>query len=157
MLSEAIVFPSRGDGALKWLAIGGFLSLASVLVLPQFGLYDYYLRTLEAGTVGRKEPPSFSDWGGLFVDGLKVFVVLLVYQVVPVVVPTVLATFVLPAGTQPGRGAVRPAGSASHYWRSSSSGRWRCCSCSASSRRHWPGCRRTDRCRQRSTRAQSVG
>lgn len=102
MFSQALAYPKRGDGAVKRLFVGGILLLLSILVLPAFLLYGYFLRVLGSTASGETEPPDFDDWGEMFVDGLKVFVVILVYllpvYVMAFVVP-VLYTFVVPMGT----------------------------------------------------------
>lgn len=102
MLGDALSYPRRGDGAAKRIFVGGALLLLSFLLLPASLLYGFFLRVLGATARGETEPPDFDDWGGLFVDGLKVFVVFLVYllpvYVMAVVVPVVYTSLV-PMGT----------------------------------------------------------
>jgi hypothetical protein len=54
-----------------------------------FVLQGYLVRVLDAAARRERTPPSFTQWGALFVDGLKVFVVNLVYGLF-VVVPLAL-------------------------------------------------------------------
>lgn len=102
MLREAIAYPIRGEGAGKRLFVGGVLVLLSILVVPAFFLYGYFLRVLESTARGGTEPPTFDGWRELFVDGFKAFVVVLAYllpvYVLAVVLPAVY-TFVVPMGS----------------------------------------------------------
>jgi hypothetical protein len=79
MLSDALSFPRRGDDWLSTLLVGGILTLLGFLILPVFVLQGYLVRVLDAGAHEEQTPPSFTQWGTLFVDGLKMFVVNIVY------------------------------------------------------------------------------
>jgi hypothetical protein len=84
MLSDALSFPRRGDDWLPTLLIGGVLSvLASfgplLLFVPFFVLQGYLVRVLDRAARDQRLPPSFTEWGSLVVDGLKAFVVSVVY------------------------------------------------------------------------------
>ncbi|AFK19562.1 DUF4013 domain-containing protein [Haloferax mediterranei ATCC 33500] len=57
--------------------------LGSFLIIPMFLLFGYLVRVLGATASGDPEPPAFDDWGGMAVDGVKGFVVTLVYGFVP--------------------------------------------------------------------------
>ena len=84
MFEEAIRYPWKGEDNVKNVAIGGVLTLLSVFLLPMFFVYGYSLeviRRVSAGDV--EEPPAWEDWGTLFVDGLKVFVITFVYSLIP--------------------------------------------------------------------------
>lgn len=85
MLEAALRYPTNGEKALERILIGGVLVVLSVFVLPAFLVYGYLVRSLAAVAAGDEEPPAFDDWEGLFVDGIKAFVVALVYGAVPVV------------------------------------------------------------------------
>lgn len=91
MLRDALAYPARGDGTVKRVGLGGALLLLSTLVLPAFLLYGYFLRVLGSAASGETEPPDFDEWGEMFVDGLRVFVVVLAY-----LLPVFLMTFVMP-------------------------------------------------------------
>jgi len=52
-------------------------------------VYGHYVRELRSVIAGGDEPPEFEDWGDLLADGVKLFVVTLVY-----VVPAVLVFLV---------------------------------------------------------------
>ncbi|WP_435193935.1 DUF4013 domain-containing protein [Natronomonas sp. EA1] len=98
MLGEAVGFPKRGDSWLKTILIGGILSLLSFLIIPAFFLQGYFLRVLAAGAREDPEPPTFSDWGDLFVTGLLFIVIAIGYFIVPTVL-LVLVTVIVGVGT----------------------------------------------------------
>lgn len=109
MLEEALRYPLENEDRLSTLLIGGVLlavpvlaSLLSVVLLPlalvavlltlPFALVGqgYLLRVLRSAATGEAAAPSFTDWGRLFVDGLKLLVVSLVYGLAAVVPTAVL-------------------------------------------------------------------
>ncbi|WP_318569251.1 DUF4013 domain-containing protein [Salinigranum marinum] len=79
MLFDALSFPRRGDDWLSTLLVGGVLTLLGVLVLPAFVVQGYLVRVLDHAARRERTPPSFTQWGTLFVDGLKLTVVNFVY------------------------------------------------------------------------------
>jgi hypothetical protein len=79
MLSDALSFPRRGDDWLSTLLVGGVLTLLGVFVLPAFVVQGYLVRVLDRAARRERTPPSFTQWGTLFVDGLKLTVVNVVY------------------------------------------------------------------------------
>lgn len=96
MLSDALSFPQRGDDWLPTLILGGVLTLLGVLILPAIILQGYLVRVLDHAARDERAPPSFTEWGGLFVDGLKVLVVNFVYGLVALVpVSVVFASLVV--------------------------------------------------------------
>ncbi|QCC47618.1 DUF4013 domain-containing protein [Halobellus limi] len=91
MLSDALSYPLNGDSPLRTILVGGLLSLLTVFVIPVFFLQGYYVRILRGASSGDSEPPTFSDWGDLLVDGLKLFAVNLLVSLVVLVVMFVVA------------------------------------------------------------------
>lgn len=91
MIEEAINYPRDGDDARTTILIGGVLGLLSVLVVPIFLLLGFTIRVLRSVESGEETPPTFGDWGELFVDGLKAFAIAVVYFVVPFVVLAITA------------------------------------------------------------------
>ncbi|MBM4240871.1 MAG: DUF4013 domain-containing protein [Euryarchaeota archaeon] len=67
----------------KKVIILGILFIISFLIIPAFLVLGYVFKALKACIVGVSELPDLDDWGGMFVDGLKVFVVQLVYFIIP--------------------------------------------------------------------------
>lgn len=116
MLSDALWFLKRSDDWVATTIIGGVLSLLSVLIVPAFILQGYFVRAMRAAADGDETAPSFTDWGGLVVDGLKLFVVVLGWSLV-VVVPIIILTVVLGVGSAlltqgaPDPSSAAPAGS----------------------------------------------
>ena len=108
MIEEAINYPRNGDDALTTLLIGGVLGLLSVLVVPIFLLFGFTVRVLRSVEDGEEAPPTFGDWGDLFVDGLRAFAITLVYSLVPLIVlgVTVGGTAVALVAGDAGPGAI---------------------------------------------------
>ncbi|GAA0258853.1 DUF4013 domain-containing protein [Halobaculum roseum] len=94
MLEDALGYPLRTDDRVATLVIGGALIVASVFVLPAFVLQGYLLRVLRSAATDERAAPSFTDWGELFVDGLKLVVVQAAYGLV-VSIPIVAAVVAL--------------------------------------------------------------
>ena len=88
MIQDAIDYPRTGDDALTTILIGGVLSLFGFLVIPAILVSGYLVRVLRGSMAGVGDPPVFDDWGDLFIDGLKAFVVGVVYSIVPFLVFT---------------------------------------------------------------------
>ncbi|WP_224334819.1 DUF4013 domain-containing protein [Haloprofundus halobius] len=76
-------YPTNADDWVETLLIGAVLILLGVLVLPMFLVLSYYLRVARWSMRGEERPPSFTESGALFVDGVKAAAVLLAYQLVP--------------------------------------------------------------------------
>ena len=82
-VKKAVFFPLRGE---KWgmkLLIGSALSFASYIIpiLPIFPIFGYFWRIMHQIIVKDEDPgmPEWNDWGKLFLDGIKVFGVYLIY------------------------------------------------------------------------------
>lgn len=85
MFEEALNYPREGTDGWKTIAIGGVLSLLSVLFIPVFLVLGYGARVLRAAAVDPETSvaPAFDDWEGMFIDGLKQFAVAFVYLLIP--------------------------------------------------------------------------
>lgn len=118
MLDDAIAYPRRDeDEWLRTTLVGGLaLVLGFVPVLPELVLGGYYARLLS--TPESETPPRFEDWEDLLIDGLRLFVVSLVYTLVPAFLLGLLgAMFAAVVGigaltlpVEPGSGAARSLG-----------------------------------------------
>lgn len=110
MLREALAFPRNREGATRDLLVGGVLVLTSPLVVPALLLQGYLLQVMDAGARGRDHPPAFGPWGRLIVDGVKAWIVVLVWWVLPTAIfvggSAVAAVFVLPLSATGGVGSV---------------------------------------------------
>lgn len=90
MLEEAISYPTKGDGGIARLIIGGTLTFFSIFLIPAFFVAGYMMRTMKAASRNEEEPPEFTDWGAMFVDGVKGAVVAIAYSLIPIVVMAVM-------------------------------------------------------------------
>ncbi|MFB6155200.1 MAG: DUF4013 domain-containing protein [Haloferacaceae archaeon] len=79
MLDDALAYVNGSDDLLSTVVIGGLLVPLSALVLPGLVLQGYLVRVVRESAVGDDVAPSFTEWGTLFVDGLKVLGVTLGY------------------------------------------------------------------------------
>lgn len=118
MFEDALRFPWTGEKKIETLAIGGVLTLLGVFLVPILFVYGYLIRVIRQTASGEvDEPPAFSDWKELLVDGLIGFVISLVYTLIPGIVITVGAVVVFgsfgivgSAATDSGSGGVLAAG-----------------------------------------------
>lgn len=85
-IEDAVTYPMESDDWIVTVLIGGFMLLLSFLLIPAFIAYGYLLRAIRSNLAGEPEPPTFGDWGELIVDGLKVFVIGIIYMIVPLIV-----------------------------------------------------------------------
>ena len=83
IVNDAIRYPSSDW---KKVIILGVLMIASVVIIPIFLVMGYGFRALKASIAGFDELPEFDEWGEMFVDGLKVFVVQIAYMIVPLII-----------------------------------------------------------------------
>ncbi len=95
MFEDALRFPWNGEKKIETQAIGGVLTLLGVFFVPILFVYGYLIRVIRqtaSGTVD--EPPVFTDWKELLVDGFVGFAISLVYTLIPGLVITVGAVVV---------------------------------------------------------------
>jgi hypothetical protein len=93
IISDAIKFPSQ-----KWSKV---VILGIILIIPivNFIGAGYLFRILKATFAGIDELPDFDEVGELFIDGLKILVVGIVYAI-PVVIIGALVSIILGLGAQ---------------------------------------------------------
>lgn len=114
MLDEALSYPRDDDDPLMPFLIGsGLLLVSFVIGVTIIPLYGYLLQVLDDGRTGARGLPEFEDWETIIIDGLKMFVVNLLYTGIPgiimggVVSITVFAALFSGAyGADAGAGAV---------------------------------------------------
>ncbi|GAA5432444.1 DUF4013 domain-containing protein [Haloarcula japonica] len=107
-LEDTLRYPMEDDDWTTTVLIGGVLSLLSFLVVPGILVYGYLVQAVRDRADGATQPPAFEDWGGLLVDGLKAWVIGIVYMLVPLVVFGVTvggSLFAMATGTRAGAGA----------------------------------------------------
>jgi Protein of unknown function (DUF4013) len=78
IVNDAIRYPSSDW---KKVIIFGILFILSFLIIPLFLVIGYMFRIIKASIAGSDELPDFDEWGEMFIDGLKVFVVQIVYMI----------------------------------------------------------------------------
>ncbi|MGA2677312.1 MAG: DUF4013 domain-containing protein [Methanobacterium sp.] len=80
IISDSIRYPSS-----DWKK---YVILGVLLVIPIifFIALGYILRIIKSSIAGYSELPEFDDLGDLFIDGLKVFIVTIVYNIIPLIV-----------------------------------------------------------------------
>ncbi|SFR58623.1 DUF4013 domain-containing protein [Halogeometricum limi] len=98
MLGDALSYPRNNPDWIPTILIGGVLSVLGVLILPIFIVQGYSVRVMRSAAKGETSAPSFTDWGGLTVDGLKLFVISIAYALL-IVIPIVAVTVVLGLGS----------------------------------------------------------
>jgi hypothetical protein len=83
IISDAVKYPSSNW---KKVLILGVFFILSFVIIGVFLVLGYFLRILKSTIAGVDELPEFDDWGDMFVDGLKVLVVYIVYLLIPGIV-----------------------------------------------------------------------
>jgi hypothetical protein len=78
IISDSIKYPSSNWGKVLIL---GVICIASILVIPIFLVYGYVFRIIKATLAGMDELPEFDEIGEMFIDGLKILVVSIVYAI----------------------------------------------------------------------------
>jgi hypothetical protein len=91
MLGDALFFPKARDGWLKTVGIGGVLFVTSFLVVPYLVLAGYFVRVIRSGSTGGSQPPVFEEWLDLFIDGLILSTIQIIYGIVGIGIPVVIA------------------------------------------------------------------
>lgn len=74
------------DDWIMTVLIGGVLVFLGFLFVPILVVWGYLVEVMRGAVAGETEPPQFDEWGDLAIDGVKAFVIMTVYQIVPAVV-----------------------------------------------------------------------
>jgi hypothetical protein len=88
IISDSIKYPTSNWGKVLIL---GVIMIASILIVPIFLLIGYLFRIIKATLAGLDELPEFDEIGEMFVDGLKVFVVGIVYSIPVIIISTIIS------------------------------------------------------------------
>ncbi|MBC7318731.1 DUF4013 domain-containing protein [Candidatus Bipolaricaulota bacterium] len=83
IISDSVKYPISDWKKLLTL---GILFLLSFLLIPVFLAIGYAFRALKATIAGFDELPEFDEWGEMFIDGVKVFVVTIAYMIIPLII-----------------------------------------------------------------------
>lgn len=86
MLEDTFTYPTEHESWIKTVLIGGVLTFLSFLILPLFIVQGYVIRVIRTSIDGASSPPEFDGWGELLVDGLKAWVIGIVYMLIPILV-----------------------------------------------------------------------
>jgi len=81
-IKKAVFFPFQGRSWPSKLLIGIVLGLAGFLVVPALFINGYSARIMQNIIRADEDPslPEWTDWGGLLLDGVKLFGVVVLYQ-----------------------------------------------------------------------------
>ena len=76
VMSDSLRYPTS-----DWykVVILGFLILISFFIIPIFLVLGYTFRVIKASLAGFEELPAFDEWGKMLVEGIKLFLVYLIY------------------------------------------------------------------------------
>ena len=88
-LNEVLKYPTRRDDWYRPIGIGGALTIFAFLIIPLFLVYGYVIRVMRARMAREEQLPEFDDWGTLLVDGIKAWIIGLIYLLIPLVIATV--------------------------------------------------------------------
>jgi hypothetical protein len=83
IISDSVMYPSQDW---KKVLILGILFITSFLIIPAFMVMGYFFRVLKGSLAGYDELPDFDEWGEMFIEGVKLFVVQFVYFLIPGIV-----------------------------------------------------------------------
>ncbi|MEF8856427.1 MAG: DUF4013 domain-containing protein [Haloplanus sp.] len=85
MITNSLDYLRTSDDWMKTVLIGGLLTLLGFFVVPTILVAGYLVRVLRATMHGDETPPRFDDWGPLAGDGVRAFIIAVVYGLVPAV------------------------------------------------------------------------
>ena len=83
IISDAIPYPSSDW---KKVIILGVLFILSFVIVGIIFVLGYHIRIIKSTIAGVDELPEFNEWGDMFVDGLKVLLVNIIYLLIPGIV-----------------------------------------------------------------------
>ena len=88
IINDAVRYPSS-----DWskVFILGVIFIASFLIIPIFLAFGYLFRIIKATFAGIDELPDFDDLGDMFIDGLKVFIVGVVYAIPLIIISLIIS------------------------------------------------------------------
>jgi hypothetical protein len=83
VMSDSLRYPSS-----DWskVVILGVLFLLSIFIIPIFLMLGYVLRVIKASLAGVDELPAFDELGEMLVDGIKLFIVYLIYSLPAIII-----------------------------------------------------------------------
>lgn len=91
-ITESIKYPLA-----DWVKIV-ILTVISIVPIVNFMSMGYYLRIIKSALAGVDEVPDFDNLGELFIDGIKVIIVEIIYMIIPIIIFAVAVLPLLLAG-----------------------------------------------------------
>ncbi len=82
IISDAIRYTSSDW---KKVLIEGVLLILNITVILAFGT-GYTLKVMKSTLAGYDELPEFDDWGGMLIDGFKIYIVEVAYLIIPFII-----------------------------------------------------------------------
>ncbi|HFE66390.1 MAG TPA: DUF4013 domain-containing protein [Chloroflexi bacterium] len=105
-INKSLTFVTEDEQWITKFIIGAILAFFSFLIIPGFFLAGYVVRITRNVMDDVDQPlPEWTDWGGLFMDGLYIFIAMFVYSLPFVLVVCCSTLFIALAGGAEGSGA----------------------------------------------------
>lgn len=82
LISQVLIEIVMGYGRVSGLLYFLLIPVIIITLLTS----GYQLRTIGTSIMGENEPPEFNEWTKMFLDGLRVFVVGLIYEIIPIII-----------------------------------------------------------------------
>ncbi len=82
-IMEEVKFPAKDSEWIVKVLIGGILGIMPIV---NFISYGYSVKVMKGAIGGNPGMPKWDDWGDLFVKGLMVFIIELIYMIIPVLI-----------------------------------------------------------------------
>ncbi|MFB6209675.1 MAG: DUF4013 domain-containing protein [Candidatus Nanohaloarchaea archaeon] len=98
MLEDALEYPFRTEEKFRNYGIALVLMISSIVIFPFFILMGYFVKIVAESLDGNDQLPEFEDFSGLFVDGLKLGSILLLYLFVGMIPLTAVSNLGFKAG-----------------------------------------------------------
>ena len=83
---KEIEFPVTDPEWIPKVLLGGLLGTIPII---GFFTWGYYMKALRTAIGGTPELPKWDDWGNLFISGLSVFIISVVYYLIPLIVAVI--------------------------------------------------------------------
>ncbi len=105
-INKSLTFVTEDEQWVTKFIIGAVLALFSIFIIPGLFLAGYTVRLTRNVMDGMEQPlPEWTDWGGLFMDGLYIFIAMFVYSLPFILVMCCAFLFMVIAGGAQGSGA----------------------------------------------------
>ncbi len=93
-IEEEIKFPTKDSEWIVKVLIGGILGIIPIINFIEYG---YILKVMKGAIDGNPGMPKWDDWGNLFINGLIVFIIWLIYLIIPILIISVSASGIMAA------------------------------------------------------------